>query len=73
MILIINKLVSHDWPIRKKGIVMLENNNKIVHEITKLVNEVKYNLSKEINNKIIYVYGILVKLLFQMRTNIIIV
>ncbi len=52
---------------------MLENNNKIVHEITKLVNEVKYNLSKEINNKIIYVYGILVKLLFQMRTNIIIV
>lgn len=29
---------------------MLEENNKMVHEITKLVNEVKYNLSKEINN-----------------------
>ncbi len=35
---------------------MLEENNKMVHEITELVNEVKYNLSKEINNKIIYVY-----------------
>ena len=35
---------------------MLEENNKMVHEITELVNEVKYNLSKEINNKIVYVY-----------------
>ena len=35
---------------------MLEENNKMVHEITELVNEVKYNLSKEINNKIMYVY-----------------
>lgn len=29
---------------------MLEENNKMVHEITELVNEVKYNLSKESNN-----------------------
>lgn len=35
---------------------MLEENNKMFHEITELVNEVKYNLSKEINNKIVYVY-----------------
>lgn len=35
---------------------MLEENNKMVLEITELVNRVKYNLSKEINNKIIYVY-----------------
>lgn len=35
---------------------MLEENNKMVHETTELVNEVKYNLSKEINNKIVYVY-----------------
>lgn len=33
---------------------MLEEKNKMVNEITTLVNEVKYNLSKEINNKIVY-------------------
>ncbi len=35
---------------------MLEDNNKMVNEITELVNEVKYKLSKEINNSIVYVY-----------------
>lgn len=35
---------------------MLEENNKMVNEITELVNEVKYKLSKEINNTIVYVY-----------------
>lgn len=35
---------------------MLEENNKMVNEITKLVNDVKYKLSKEINNTIVYVY-----------------
>lgn len=35
---------------------MLEKNNKMVNEITALVNEVKSKLSKEINNSIIYVY-----------------
>lgn len=29
---------------------MLEENNKMVNEITELVNEVKSKLSKEINN-----------------------
>lgn len=33
---------------------MLEENNKMVNEITTLVNEVKSKLSKEINNSIIY-------------------
>lgn len=32
---------------------MLEENNKIVSEITTLVNEVKSKLSKEINNLIL--------------------
>lgn len=35
---------------------MLEENNKMVNEITELVNEVKSKLSKEINNSIVYVY-----------------
>lgn len=35
---------------------MLEENNKMVNEITTLVNEVKSKLSKEINNSIVYVY-----------------
>ena len=35
---------------------MLEDNNKIVNEITELINEVKYKLSKKINNSIVYVY-----------------
>ena len=36
---------------------MLEKNNKkMIQEITNLVNEVKENLSKEINKSIIYVY-----------------
>ena len=35
---------------------MLEENNKMVSEITTLVNEVKSKLSKEINNSIVYVY-----------------
>ena len=35
---------------------MLENNNKMVNEITVLVNEVKNKLSREINNSILYVY-----------------
>ena len=36
---------------------MLEkNNSKIIQEITNLVNEVKSNLSSEINKSIIYVY-----------------
>mgnify|MGYP001062475114 CR=1 FL=1 len=35
---------------------MLEKNNKMVNEITELVNEVKSKLSKEINNSIVYVY-----------------
>lgn len=34
---------------------MLENNKKMIDEITELVNEVKYNLKKEINSSIIYV------------------
>ncbi len=36
---------------------MLEkNNSKMIQEITSLVNEVKSNLSSEINKSIIYVY-----------------
>ena len=36
---------------------MLEkNNSKMIQEITNLVNEVKSNLSSEINKSIIYVY-----------------
>ena len=35
---------------------MLEENNKMVDEITSLVNDVKSKLSKEINNSIVYVY-----------------
>ena len=35
---------------------MLEENNKMVNEITTLVNEVKSKLSEEINNSIVYVY-----------------
>lgn len=35
---------------------MLEKNKKMAYKIIKLVNKVKFNLSKEINNKIIYVY-----------------
>ena len=35
---------------------MLEGNNKMVNEITTLVNEAKSKLSKEINNSIVYVY-----------------
>lgn len=38
---------------------MLEENNKMVNEITTLVNEVKSKLSKEINNSIIYVEKVL--------------
>ena len=41
------------------GIVMLEENNKMVNKITTLVNEVKSKLSKEINNSIIYVEKVL--------------
>lgn len=33
---------------------MLEKNNKMVNEITELVNEVKSKLSKEINNGVVY-------------------
>ncbi len=35
---------------------MIEENNKMVNEITALVTEVKSKLSKEINNSIVYVY-----------------
>lgn len=35
---------------------MLENNNKMLNEITELVKKTKGKLSKEINNSIIYVY-----------------
>ena len=35
---------------------MLEDNKKMVNEITKLVNEAKIKLVKEVNNSIIYVY-----------------
>lgn len=35
---------------------MLENNNKIIKEITDLVTEAKSNLASEINKSVIYVY-----------------
>lgn len=35
---------------------MLENNKKMVNEITRLVNEAKIKLVREVNNSIIYVY-----------------
>ncbi len=35
---------------------MLEKNEKMIQEITKLVNEVKSNLASEINKSVIYVY-----------------
>ena len=35
---------------------MLENNNKMIKEITNLVNDVKCNLVNEINKSVIYVY-----------------
>lgn len=35
---------------------MLENNNKIINEITELVNNAKNNLASEINKSVIYVY-----------------
>lgn len=35
---------------------MLENNNKMINEITKLVNNAKNNLASEINKSVIYVY-----------------
>lgn len=35
---------------------MLEDNKKMVNEITRLVNEAKIKLVKEVNNSIIYVY-----------------
>lgn len=40
-----------------KGGNMLEKvNNKMLNEITELVNQIKNNLIKEINKSIIYVY-----------------
>lgn len=35
---------------------MLEINEKMIQEITSLVNEVKSNLASEINKSVIYVY-----------------
>lgn len=35
---------------------MLENNNKIINDITELVNNAKNNLASEINKSVIYVY-----------------
>lgn len=35
---------------------MLENNNKMINEITELVNNAKNNLASEINKSVIYVY-----------------
>lgn len=35
---------------------MLEENNKMINEITTLVNEARSKLSKEINNSIVYAY-----------------
>lgn len=35
---------------------MIENNNKMIKEITNLVNDVKCNLANEINKSVIYVY-----------------
>ena len=35
---------------------MLEDNKKMVNEITRLVKEAKIKLVKEVNNSIIYVY-----------------
>ena len=35
---------------------MLENNNKMINEITELVNNTKNNLASEINKSVIYVY-----------------
>lgn len=52
---------------------MLEENNKMVNEITTLVNEVKSKLSKEINNSIVYVYWNIGRIIVQMRMNTIIV
>ena len=42
--------------LRKEQLMLEKNNIKMIQEITDLVNEVKSNLSSEINKSIIYVY-----------------
>ena len=50
---------------------MLEKNNKMISEITELVTKVKSELANEINQSYLYI-GILGKLLYLMKVNIII-
>ena len=56
IILIINKLVRRVWLIKRGEIMLEKNNEKMITEITNLVNEVKSNLTNEINKSIVYVY-----------------
>lgn len=43
------------WPIQKGGNMLEEVNNKIIKEITELVNQTKTNIVQEINKSIVYV------------------
>ncbi len=50
------RLARRVWPIQKGGNMLEEVNNKIIKEITELVNQTKTNIVQEINKSIVYVY-----------------
>lgn len=51
-----NELARRVWPIQKGENMLEEINNKIINEITELVNQTRTNLAHEINKSIICVY-----------------